>query len=158
MFGPHAILAPSSATGEGEMGNEAKNVDMLKEAYRRWHDSKGGSVDHWMGLVADDINFASIARGAPSMAFARSYTDRKMLKGYFEGLLRDWEMISYTASEFVAQGDVVFMRGSCAWRNKKTGKSVVTPKVDYWRFRDSKAVEFYEYFDTAAAIAAATNG
>jgi hypothetical protein len=27
---------------------------------------------------------------------------------------------------------------------------------DCWRFRDGKAVEFYEMFDTAAAFAAAT--
>ena len=31
-----------------------------------------------------------------------------------------------------------------------------TPKVDIWRFREGKAVEFYEMFDTAAAFAAAT--
>jgi len=30
-----------------------------------------------------------------------------------------------------------------------------TPKVDFWRFRDGKAVEFYEYFDTACVAAAA---
>jgi hypothetical protein len=30
------------------------------------------------------------------------------------------------------------------------------PKVDIWRFRDGKAVEFYEMFDTTAAFAAAT--
>ena len=36
------------------MGNEARNVGLLKEAYQLWHDSKGGSVDHWMSIVADD--------------------------------------------------------------------------------------------------------
>ena len=33
-----------------------------------------------------------------------------------------------------------------------TGKIVETPKVDFWRFRDGKAVEFYEYYDTARVI------
>ena len=47
-------------------------------------------------------------------------------------------------------------RGSTAWINKKTGKKAETPKVDFWRFRDGKAVEFYEYFDTACVAAAAT--
>jgi hypothetical protein len=57
--------------------------------------------------------------------------------------------------EFIAQGDAVFMRGSTAWRNKRTGRTAETPKVDFWRFRDGKAVEFYEYYDTARVIAAA---
>jgi ketosteroid isomerase-like protein len=138
------------------MSDEASNVAVLKDAYRRWHDTKGGSVDHWMGLVADDIKFGSLAQAAPEMAFARSYSNRDALRGYFDGLLGEWEMIHYTASEFVAQGDSVFMRGSTAWRSKKTGKSVETPKVDFWRFRNGKAVEYYEYFDTARVLAAAT--
>src|SRR5262245_17550569 len=138
------------------MGNEAKNVDILKDAYRRWHDSKGGSVDHWMGLVADDIQFGSLPEGAPAVVFAKRYTNRAALRGYFDGLLADWEMIHYTVNEFVAQDERVFVRGSTAWRHKRTGKDVETPKVDFWRFRDGKAVEFYEYFDTARVIAAAS--
>jgi ketosteroid isomerase-like protein len=137
------------------MPDEANNVALLKDAYRRWHESKGGSVDHWMGIVADDIKFGSLAQAAPEMAFARSYSNRDALRGYFDGLLGEWEMIHYTANQFVAQGDAVFMRGSTAWRNKKTGKSV-EPKVDFWRFRDGKAVEYYEYFDMARVVAAAT--
>jgi ketosteroid isomerase-like protein len=64
-------------------------------------------------------------------------------------------MIYYKVDEFIADGDAVVARGSCAWTNKRTGKRAETPKVDFWRFKDGKAVEFYEYFDTAAAAAAA---
>jgi uncharacterized protein len=127
------------------MSTEETNVAILKDAYARWHDSKGGSVDHWMTLISDDIQFASLARGAPEMLFATRYDNRQALRGYFEGLLSEWEMIHYTFDEFVAQGDVVFARGSTAWRNKRTGRVADTPKVDYWRFRDGKAVEFFEY-------------
>jgi uncharacterized protein len=138
------------------MGDEAKNVAILKESYARWHDRKGDSVDHWMGIIDDNIRFGSLGQGAPQVAFARAYSNREALRGYFGGLLADWEMVHFTVHEFVAQGDAVFMRGTTAWRNKKTGKSFETPKVDFWRFRDGKAVEFYEYYDTAGAIAAAT--
>jgi uncharacterized protein len=48
------------------------------------------------------------------------------------------------------------MLGRCSWRYKKTGKVVSTPKCDSWRFANGKAVEFYEYFDTAQVHAAAT--
>jgi len=138
------------------MSDEANNIAILKDAYRRWHESKSGSVDRWMTSCDENIKFGSLAQAAPEMAFARSYSKRDALRGYFDGLLGEWEMIHYTANEFVAQGDSVFMRGATAWHNKKTGKSVETPKVDFWRFRDGKAVEYYEYFDTARVVAAAT--
>jgi len=135
--------------------SEAANVAMLQEGYRRWHESRGASVDHWMTICAENINFGSLAEAPPTMAFAKTYSNREAMRSYFDGLLADWEMIHYTVGEFVAQGDAVFMRGSTAWRNKRTGQTVDTPKVDFWRFRDGKAVEFYEYFDTARVIAAA---
>ncbi|MBR1194830.1 nuclear transport factor 2 family protein [Bradyrhizobium sp. AUGA SZCCT0274] len=138
------------------MSNEAANVAILKDAYRQWHESKGGSVEQLLSICDPSINWDSIPRGAAPLEFARQYNGREVLQGYFSQLLADWEMIRYTIDEYVAQGDVVFARGSCAWTNKKTGKVADTPKVDFWRFRDGKAVEFYEYFDTAHVAAAAT--
>ena len=138
------------------MSNEAANVATLKEAYRRWHDTRGGCVDHLMTIFDEKIRFGSLAQGPPVMAFAANYSNRDALRGYFDGLVAEWEMIHYTVDEFVAQGDTVVMRGSTSWRHKGTGRAVETPKLDFWRFRDGKAVEFYEYFDTARVFAAAT--
>jgi ketosteroid isomerase-like protein len=138
------------------MGNESRNVELLKSAYASWSETKGKSVDRWLDILADDIRFGSLIQGAPAMHYMQAHSTREAVRGYFEGLLSEWEMIRYTVDEFVAQGEAVFMRGSCAWRHKSTGKSVDTPKVDFWRFKDGKAVEFYEYFDTARALAAAT--
>ena len=56
------------------------------------------------------------------------------MKEYFTGLERDWQMIEYAAEHFVAQGDRVVMLGRCGWRYKKTGKVVLTKKVNSWRF------------------------
>ena len=138
------------------MSSEA-NVRLLTEAYRLWNDSKGQSVDHWFdSVIGPRISFGSIPRGVEPMAFATQYDDRTKLRGYFDGLLADWAMQHYTINEFVAQGDAVFARGTCAWTNKRTGKVAETPKVDFWRFKDGKALEFYEYFDTACVIGVAT--
>ncbi len=136
------------------MSSEQANVAVLKEAYRQWHETRGGSVDRWMSIVDPNINFGSIPRGVAPMAFATHYDNREQLRAYFDGLLADWTMVHATVDEFVAQGDAVVARGSTSWIYKKTGKTVDTPKIDFWRFRNGKAVEFYEYFDTAQAIAA----
>ncbi|MBR1153660.1 nuclear transport factor 2 family protein [Bradyrhizobium sp. JYMT SZCCT0428] len=139
------------------MSSEAVNVQILKEAYRQWHDSKGGSVDHWFdSVVAPNINFQSVPRGAAPLEFATRYDNREQLRTYFNTLVGEWTMQHYTIEEYIAQGDAVVARGSTAWINKKTGKLAETPKMDFWRFKDGKAVEFYEYFDSAAVAAAAT--
>ncbi len=138
------------------MSNEAANVAILKEGYRRWHETRGGSIDYWVGIAAESIRFDSIPRGSAPLVFAKHYSNRENLRGYFEGLLADWTMVHYTIDDYFAQGEVVIARGAAAWTNKKTGKTAETPKVDFWRFRDGKAVEFHEYFDTAQMAAAAT--
>ena len=132
------------------MADEARNVEMLKAAYRRWSDSKGASADEWMKICHENIDFGSIAQGnAPATRYLTSYSSRNQLKDYFEGLARDWEMIEYVADQFVAQGDRVIMLGRCSYRFRKTGKVVSTPKCDSWRIVNGKAVEFFEYYDTA---------
>ena len=137
------------------MANEAANVKILKDAYRRWNDSRGGSVEEIMEICAPDICWGSVPRGAAPLEFAKDCSSKDEMRGYFDGLLSGWTMEHYTIDEYVAQGDAVVARGSCAWVNKQTGKRAETPKVDFWRFRDGKAVEFYEYFDTASVAAAA---
>jgi uncharacterized protein len=131
------------------MSQEADNVALLKRCYQKWSDSRGASVDDWMAVCADNIKFGSIAEGPSKVEYLTAYSRRDALATYFEGLKRDWEMIEYVAEHFIAQGDRVVMLGRCSWRFKKTGKVVSTPKADSWRFANGKAVEYYEYYDTA---------
>ncbi len=131
------------------MSDEERNVGLLREAYARWADSKGASGDHWMAILADQIKFGSIAQGAQGAAYLTTYQRRNELAQYFDGIKRDWDMIEFVVENFVAQGDRVVMLGRCSWRYKRNGKVVATPKADSWRFADGKAVEFYEFYDTA---------
>jgi len=141
---------------EDRMSDEARNVALLTEAYRRWSDSKGASGDHWISLFDENVRFGSIAEPIKTVAYMASYRSRDALAQYFAGLTRDWEMLEYRVDHFVAQGDRVVMLGHCSWRAKASGKVVSTPKADSWRFSDGKAVEFYEYFDTAQVVQAMT--
>jgi ketosteroid isomerase-like protein len=131
------------------MSEESRNVAVLQEAYRQWSDSRGGSVDHWMSICADGIAFGTIAQREAAVPYMAAYSRRDELRGYFEGIARDWDMIDYAAEHFVAQGDRVVMLGRCSWRAKASGRVVSTPKADSFRMQDGKIVEFFEYFDTA---------
>ena len=131
------------------MSDEANNVALLREAYRLWHETKGKSVDHWMNLFAEQIEFGSIAQSVQSAPYMTMYENKSALRGYFNGLNRDWEMLEFRTEHFVAQGDRVVMMGRCSWRARKTGKTVWSPKADSFRFAAGKIIEFFEYFDTA---------
>lgn len=137
------------------MGTPAENVATLKAAYRQWHESKGDSVQVWLDLMADDVKVRSLAAGRAPATFTAAVDSKQEFRRYFEGLLANWQMVHYTTDRFIAEGDRVAMLGSTAWTNRRTGREVVTPKADFWTFRDGKIVEFHELYDTAALIAAA---
>jgi ketosteroid isomerase-like protein len=137
------------------MGTTADNLAKLKDAYRQWHETRGRSVKVWLDLVADDVKVRSLAAGAPAAPFTGAINSKQQFQRYFDGLLADWEMINYKTGLFIAEGERVAMLGSTAWRHRKTGREVDTPKADFWTFRDGKVVEFHELYDTAALIAAA---
>ncbi len=138
------------------MSSTTENIETLKRCYTRWHDTKGGSVGDWMDILADEIDFRSLAMGrTETSAFTVPRSSKADVEGYFEGLLGQWSMIHYTVDDYVADGDKVCVIGSTAWTNKATGKTVDTPKVDVWRFKDGKAVGFFEFYDTAALMEAA---
>ena len=136
------------------MSDEVRNVELLRKAYSVWSKTRGASHEHWMEICADKIAFGSLAHGPPGSAYLTNYQSRDELTGYFAGLAKDWEMMEYEVDHFVAQGDRVVMLGRCAWRYRKTGKVVWTPKADSWRFENGKAVEYFEFYDTAQVLAA----
>lgn len=140
--------------GDGAMSDETRNVALLKHAYARWSETLGASAEEWLAICSETISFDSIARGPEGANYLTDYRGRDALRDYFAGLERDWQMIEFAAEHFVAQGDRVVMLGRCAWRYKKTGKVVWTHKADSWRFENGKAVEFFEYYDTAQVHAA----
>ena len=104
------------------------------------------------GFVSEDVRFGSIAGGAEPLGFTGPRSNREAVRSYFDGLLSEFEMIHYTVHDYVAQGDMVFVRCTTSWKNRKTGKTFETPKADFWRLRDGKIVEFYEYYDTASVV------
>ena len=132
----------------------ASNVTVLKEAYKRWHESKAGSVDHWLHLMTDDVKFRSLAEGAIQMQFTRPSSNKAEVEQYFKGLTNEWIMNDYRVDEYIAEGDRVVALCHVSFKHRKTGKTLVTPKADFHKFRDGKICEFFEFYDTAKALAA----
>jgi ketosteroid isomerase-like protein len=131
-------------------------VAKLCAAYQQWHDSRGQSIEAWLALMSDEVQLHSIADGAQGLEFSAPRKGKAALQGYFSSLHADWEMIYYTAEESVVEGNTIVVFGKCAWRNRRTGKTADSHIINRWRFRDGLAVDYYEFYDTAKAFAAAT--
>jgi ketosteroid isomerase-like protein len=130
------------------------NVAKLREAYQLWNDTKGGSVTHWMDMMAEDVTMRSITDGTDPMPFMKTKHGKAEAAQYFTGMADDWEMLHFRPEEFIAQGDRVVVLSSVAFRHKKSGKVAESPKADVFRFQDGLIVDFFEFFDTAKAFAA----
>ncbi len=124
------------------------NLDALAGAYSRWSESRGGNVAEILDLFADEVEMHSALSPDIPDAVAGVKMRKGEAAGYFDGLLRDWEMISWDVEQFVDGGAVIVMIGRCAWRNRATGNVVDTPKIDVHTFRDGKVVRFQEVYDT----------
>jgi len=133
--------------------SEENNIPILKEAYQYWIANSEQAFANWMDLMSEDIKFESIADGAKGMEFTRCCRCKNDVLRYFQELASEWEMIHYTVNEYIAQGDRIVAIGSCGWRHRKTGKEIETPKADIITMKDSKIVDFYEFYDTAKVIA-----
>jgi ketosteroid isomerase-like protein len=133
---------------------ENENVQSLRKAYRSWNDSKGESMEEWMGMMDDSIVFRSLAGGAPGLEFTLDCYGKKDMLRYFEGLKTDWQMVHYTPTEFLSDGDRVVVISTISFVNRKTQKKMETPKCDVLRFKNGKIVDFFEFYDTHRVIAA----
>lgn len=134
----------------------ATNVDKLREAYRIWGESRGGDARPWLALVSDDFVFRSVGE-EPALGFSGVHSGASQLTRYFDAILADWRMEFYQVDALFGDEDQVAMFGTCGWTHRKTGATVTTPIANLWRFRDGKAYECVEIFDSARAVAAATS-
>jgi uncharacterized protein len=78
------------------------HVSILREAYAQWVHTKGSDCECWMNIIADDVSLGSLADGSPEVPFTTRRSSKSGVRAYLEDLMRDWEMVSHTMSEFIA--------------------------------------------------------
>jgi ketosteroid isomerase-like protein len=108
--------------------------------------------------MADHVPIRSIADGVAGMEFAAPRTGTDAARGYFSALRADWNMIHSSTDSFLVDGEEVVVFASCSWRYRPTGKTAETPVIHRWRFENGAAVECFEFYDTARALAATRVG
>lgn len=134
-----------------------KNLARLKAAYAAWSEQGPNALPVWRDLLADDFVIRSVdGKAAPAVDFAVAKGTRDAALAYLWGIFDQWDMVHYTPGQYVAEGERIAVFSDCAFRNKATGKVAELRIANLWRFRDGRAVELVEAFDTAPALRAAT--
>lgn len=134
----------------------ATNLERLEEAYRAWHDTKGGSAQVWAALMADRFQFKSVDEDKPGLAFSRDSVSRDEAVARLSAIFDDWTMLHYSPSTYVDDGKRIAVFGTCGFRHRGTGKDAEVLIGCLWEFEGDKAISLTEIFDSAAAVAAAT--
>ena len=75
------------------MASSAENVAKLRDAYRRWDQSKGKDVTMWTAVFSDHARLRSLAAGRPGLEFTLERRSTDDLARYFTGLTSEWEML-----------------------------------------------------------------
>ena len=111
-----------------------------------------GDMEGFAALMAPDIVWNE-AEGNP-YADLNPYTGPEaVMSGLMSRLVSEWEDISVTPHELIAEDNrvVVFGRYKETW--KATGVVLDIPFVHSWKVQDGRLVAFQQYTDTAALVA-----
>src|SRR5688572_13915325 len=134
----------------------ATTLKKLEAAYIAWNQNKGSTAGPWFDLMADKVDWKSIAGGTKDMQFTRPHSTKQQVRDYFNELAKDWQMEFYHLRTFLVQDETVAVVCECCWRHKRTGKIVHSPKLDIMRFKNEQIAGFFEFFDTEQAFLASS--
>ena len=126
-----------------------QNKAIVQQAYDNF---KTGNIQALLDLMSEDVNWT-----LPEMAdvpFAGKRAGREQVKEFFGTLGLTQDSLRFEPRELVAEGDKVVSLGSYDWRVKANNREFGGDFAHVFTLRDSKIVDFHEYMDTAACIAA----
>jgi len=132
------------------------NIRKMRRFFRQYEATKGANYPELLAMIAPVASWTSLANGARGLPFTIPRTTREQVRGYFEEMGQDWQMVSFQMLDVISGGPFVIASGRVEFRNKRTEKVFSSPKADVFRFDGDQIVEFIEYYDTAGAVRTAS--
>lgn len=103
-----------------------------------------------VSLFDEEASYNSVAR-CDEFSFAGPCHGRRAVLENIARIHADYDLEKYAINRMIAQDDLVAVHADVGFRYKSTGNLVAIDKVDLFRMRDGKIIEFNEFFDTASA-------
>ena len=109
-----------------------------------------GDLDAVMADMHPEIEWHQ-AQGLPHGGFYRGRDEVR--RNIFEPLDEEWwDEFTAAPDEFLDAGHEVVVVGRYRGRAKQTGRQLDVPFVHIWTLRDSKAIRFRQFLDTAGWV------
>lgn len=105
-----------------------------------------------LDALAEDVAWHSI--GSAGIPWAGSYRGRAGVETFFERLDSAAQVIAYEVERVIAQGEWATVLVKVRARFPATGLEQEFASADVIRVRDGRILEFREFYDTAAVLAA----
>jgi hypothetical protein len=120
------------------------SVDIVRRSYDAF---ARNDMDGVLGDMHPEIEWHQ-AQGLPHGGLYHGLDEVK--RNIFDPLDEDWwDEFTATPDEFLDAGDEVVVIGRYRGRAKQTGKPLDVPFVHIWTLRESKAIRFRQFLDTA---------
>lgn len=126
--------------------NEQENTKLAGHMYETF---MAGDVEAFLNLFSDDAAWQSPE--IENVPLSVKFSGREKLAGFISGIDKYEEFLKMEPTEFIAQGDRVVVLGNYLARSKMTGKQYATDFAHIITVADGKVINFYEFFDNAAA-------
>lgn len=102
--------------------------------------------------LADDVVWTSVA--GPGIPWAGTHRGRAGVEGFFARVDTVLRITAYEVEHVIAQGEWVTVLARVRARFLATGAEQEFTKADFVRISNGRILEFREFYDTAAMLAA----
>jgi ketosteroid isomerase-like protein len=126
--------------------------DSLDTQSRIYTEYARGNRAAVLEALAEDVAWHSVDCAA--IPWGGSYRGREGVETFFARLDSGAEIIGYEVERVIAQGEWVTVLARVRARFPATGAEAEFASADILRIRDGRILEFREFYDTAAVLAA----
>ena len=126
-----------------------QNIAIARAAYAAF---SRGDIPAILALLDEDIEWIT-----PALPGVQGYGVKHGHAGvmqFFQSVGQTWEFEAFEPRDFIANDDMLAVRGYVRAKARQTGKLAESDWVMVWRFRDGKCVHFQEFTDTARIVQA----
>ena len=122
------------------MPTTEQTVATLYDCWRR------GDLDAVIGTLAEDIEYT--IHIPPEMnPVGGTVRGRSAAVERFEGIVRDYEILSFENGDILAHGNEAASRVRMLYRHRPSGEVLETSSMHHWRIEDGRAVLLEEFHD-----------
>jgi hypothetical protein len=125
--------------------NEQNNIAVIRQAFACFGQ---GDVPGILNTLSDDVHWwVAPIEGVP---YTGARSGKAGATEFFSLMAQLEDTLQFEPRDFIAQGDLVVVRGQYAARVKATGREASTYFIQFFTVQNGKITSFEEYTDTAA--------